>query len=94
LIAIEHLPERKELDCDNDSDILIVFRSICNENRESKKYSLTNFSMGNQHDDKVPYEEGSVSLMVDMCPSLVNLSLSVNDEEFTKEELLGEKNLK
>jgi hypothetical protein len=33
--AIEHLPELEELDCDNDSDILKVFRSIRNENRES-----------------------------------------------------------
>jgi hypothetical protein len=32
--------------------------------------------------------------MVDMCPSLVDVFLRVNDEGFTDEELLGEKNLK
>ncbi len=43
----------------------------------------------------VPYKKGNVSLMVDMCPSLVDLYIDVNDGEgFTNEELLGEKNLK
>jgi hypothetical protein len=90
--AIEHLPELEGLDCNNDSDILKAFRSIRNENREAKKYSLTKFSMY----DKVPYEKGSVSLMVDMCPTLVYL-FDIgrgSDEEFTNEELLGKKNLK
>jgi hypothetical protein len=91
--AIEHLPELKDLDCDNETDILKAFLSVRNENRELKKYSLTNLSICNTN-DKVPYEKGSVSLMVDMCPSLANLFLSVNDEEFTNEELLGKKNLK
>jgi hypothetical protein len=86
--AIEHLPELKELICDNESDILKAFRRIRKETRESKKYSLYHWI------NKVSYKKGSVSLMVDMCPSIVYLSLSVNDEGFTDEELLGEKNLK
>jgi hypothetical protein len=36
--AIEHLPELKDLDCDVESDILKVFRSIPYETRELKKY--------------------------------------------------------
>ncbi len=92
--AIEHLPELKELNCDNESNILMkAFRRIRKETRESKKYSLTKLCM-NTEDRKVPYKKGSVSLMVDMCPSIVDVSLSVNDEGFTNEELLGEKNLK
>jgi hypothetical protein len=42
--------------------------------------------------DEVSYKKGSVSLMVDMCPSLVDVFIHVNDEGFTDEELLGEKN--
>jgi hypothetical protein len=91
--AIEHLSELEELDCDNDSEILKIFRRIRRETREFKKYSLTNLSIWNTK-GKVPYEKGSVSLMVDMCPSLANLSLRVNDKEFTNEEFLGKKNLK
>jgi hypothetical protein len=95
--AIEHLPELKELNCDDDSDILRAFRRIRNDNRESKKYSLTKLVMAMPN--KVPYKpykKGSVSLMVDMCPSLVEVDvmIHVNDEGFTDEELLGEKNLK
>jgi hypothetical protein len=41
-----------------------------------------------------PYKKGTVSLMVDMCPTLVDLFINVYDEEFTNEEFLGEKNLK
>jgi hypothetical protein len=97
--AIEHLPELKELKCDNKSDILKAFRRIRKETRESKKYSLTKLSMrtlphpqvGGYH---VTYKKGSVSLMVDMCPSLVDLFIDVDDEGFTNEELLGEQNLK
>ncbi len=94
--AIEHLPELKELDCDNETDILKAFRRIRKETRESKKYSLTKLFMRSMMLTRpyvVPYKKGSVSLMVDMCPSLVDLILSLNDEEFTNEELLGEKNL-
>ncbi len=93
--AIEHLPELKELDCDDESDILKAFRRIRKETKESKKYSLTKLFMAEP--DEVPYKpykKGSVSLMVDMCPSLVDVSIQVNDEGFTDEELLGEKNLK
>ncbi|XP_046437995.1 uncharacterized protein LOC124189402 [Daphnia pulex] len=90
--AIEHLPELEELDCDNDSDILNVFRSIRNEKRESKKFSLTKLSMFVH--DKVPYEKGSVSLMVDMCPTLVDLFRIGYGEEFTNEELLDFRELK
>jgi hypothetical protein len=42
----------------------------------------------------VPYKKGSVSLMVDMCPSIVDVFLHVKDKVFTNQELLGEKNLK
>jgi hypothetical protein len=91
--AIEHLPELKELNCDNESDILKAFQRIPIETRESKKYSLTKLCV-NTEDRKVPYKKGSVSLMVDMCPSIVDLFFSVNDKGFTNEELLGEKNLK
>ncbi|XP_046453642.1 uncharacterized protein LOC124201192 isoform X3 [Daphnia pulex] len=90
--AIEHLPELKELDCHIESDILQIFRGIRNDNRESKKYSLAKLIMLNRMwnvPDKVPYEKGSVSLMVDMCPSLVDLFIHVDDEGFTNEELLG-----
>ena len=90
--AIEHLPELKELNCDNESDILKAFRRIRKETRESKKYSLTHWMW--TPPEEVSNKKGSVSLMVDMCPSLANLSLRVNDEEFTNEELLGKKNLK
>jgi hypothetical protein len=90
--AIEHLPELKELNCDNESDILKAFRRIRNDDRESKKYSLTKW-MWNPPEE-VSYEKGSVSLIVDMCPSLVDVFIQVNDEGFTDEELLGEKNLK
>jgi hypothetical protein len=93
--AIEHLPELKELNCDNESHILKAFRRIRKETRESKKYSLTKWLMWTPPDE-VSYKKGSVSLMVDMCPSLVEVDvfLHVNDEGFTNEELLGEKNLK
>jgi hypothetical protein len=93
--AIEHLPELKELNCCNEGDkILKAFRSIRKETRESKKYSLTKHDMSTSYE--VSYKKGSVSLMVDMCPSLasVHIFLGVNDEGFTNEELLGEKNLK
>ncbi|XP_046454758.1 uncharacterized protein LOC124202469 [Daphnia pulex] len=88
--AIEHLPELKELNCDDDSDILRAFRRIRKETRESKKYSLTKWFMWTPPDE-VSYKKGSVSLMVDMCPSLVEVDvfLQVNDEGFTDEELLG-----
>ncbi len=100
--AIEHLPELKELNCNNESDILKAFRRIRKETRESKKFSLTKLFMrtlphhppevdGYHH---VTYRKGSVSLMVDMCPSLVDLFIHVDDVGFTNEELLGEKNLK
>jgi hypothetical protein len=88
--AIEHLPELKELNCDNESD-LKAFRRIRKETRESKKYSLTKWLMWTPPDE-VSYKKGSVSLMVDMCPSLVDVFIHVNDEGFTDEELLGEKN--
>jgi hypothetical protein len=90
--AIEHLPELKEINCEHKCDILQIFRGIRNDDRESKKYSLTKLFMGKPY--VAPYKKGSVSLMVDMCPSLVDLFLSVNDKRFTNEELLGEKNLK
>ncbi|EFX80500.1 hypothetical protein DAPPUDRAFT_318654 [Daphnia pulex] len=90
--AIEHLPVLKELDCDDESDILKAFRRIRRETRESKKYSLTKW-MWNPPDE-VSYKKGSVSLMVDMCPSLVDVFLYVNDEGFTDEELLGFRKLK
>jgi hypothetical protein len=90
--AIEHLPELKELNCDNESDILKAFRRIRKETRESKKYSLTHWMW--TPPEEVSNKKGSVSLMVDMCPSLVDVFLRVNDEGFTDEELLGEKNLK
>jgi hypothetical protein len=91
--AIEHLPELKELNCDNNSDILKAFRRIRKETRESKKYSLTDWNDW-PRPDEVPYKKGSVSLLVDMCPSLVDVFIHVDDEGFTDEELLGEKNLK
>jgi hypothetical protein len=95
--AIEHLPVLKELT--SSTDILEVFFRICKETRESKKCSLTKFSMRTMIStplDIVRYKKGSVSLMVDMCPSLVDLFIDVNDRGggFTNEELLGEKNLK
>jgi hypothetical protein len=95
--AIEHLPELKEINCNHESGILQIFRGIRNDNRESKKYSLAELIILNRMKnvpDKVPYEKGSVSLMVDMCPSLVDLFIHVDDEGFTNEELLGEQNLK
>ncbi|XP_046453643.1 uncharacterized protein LOC124201192 isoform X4 [Daphnia pulex] len=90
--AIEHLPELKELDFDIKSDILQIFRGIRNDDRESKKYSLTKLLMAMPN--KVPYKKGSVSLMVDMCPSLVDLFVHVDDVGFTNEELLGFRELK
>jgi hypothetical protein len=90
--AIEHLPELKELDCDNESYILKAFRRIRNDTRESKNYSLTKLSLSMPYPN--PYKKGTVSLMVDMCPTLVDLFINVYDEEFTNEEFLGEKNLK
>ncbi len=96
IFAIKHLPELKELT--SSTDILKVFFRICKETRESKKYSLTKFSMRTMIQTQrniVPYKKGSVLLMVDMCPSLVDLFIDVNGGEgFTNEELLGEKNLK
>jgi hypothetical protein len=90
--AIEHLPELKELGSTTDIP-QVLFRI-----RESKKYSLTKLSMGTIEPDLipyVPYKKGNVSLMVDMCPSLVDLFIDVKGGEgFTNEELLGEKNLK
>ncbi len=91
--AIEHLPELKELHCDNVSDILKAFRRIRKETREPKKYSLTKlFMLAEPY--TVPYKNGSVSLMVDMCPSLVDVFIHLYDEGFSNEELLGEQNLK
>jgi hypothetical protein len=87
--AIEHLPELKDLECDNESVILKAFRRIRKET--STKYSLNKW-MWNPPDE-VSYKKGSVSLMVDMCPSLVDVFIQV-DEGFTDAELLGEKNLK
>ncbi len=91
--AIEHLPELKELGSPTDiPQVLFRIRDA------SKKYSLTKLSMGTTEPDLtpyVPYKKGNVSLMVDMCPSLVDLFIDVNGGEgFTNEELLGEKNLK
>ncbi len=104
--AIQHLPELKELNCDNQSDVYKAFRRIRKEPRESKKYSLIKLFMENVvtrvygnygvfvFSRLVPYKKGSVSLMVDMCPLVVDVLLRVNNEGFTNEELLGEKNLK
>ncbi|XP_046440959.1 uncharacterized protein LOC124191946 [Daphnia pulex] len=89
--AIEHLPELKELNCDNESDILKAFRRI-RKARESNKYSLTKWIWNPQ--DEVSYEKGSVSLMVDMCPSIVRVCIREDDEGFTDEELLGFRKLK
>jgi hypothetical protein len=90
--AIEHLPELKKLGSTTDIP-QVLFRI-----RESKIYSLTKLSMGTTEPDLtpyVPYKKGNVSLMVDMCPSLVDLFIDVKGGEgFTNEELLGEKNLK
>jgi hypothetical protein len=98
-IAIEHLPELEDLDCCNESYILMkAFRRIREETRKQKKYSLTMLDMdkgiGVPWTRLVPYKKGSVSLMVDMCPSIVDVFLHVNDKVFTNQELLGEKNLK
>ncbi|XP_046653360.1 uncharacterized protein LOC124344011 [Daphnia pulicaria] len=90
--AIEHLPELKELDCDNESYILKAFRRIRNDTRESKNYSLTKLSLSMPYPN--PYKKGTVSLMVDMCPTLVDLFINVYDEEFTNEEFLGFRELK
>jgi hypothetical protein len=94
--AIEHLPELKELS--SSTDISQVLFRICRETRESKKCSLTKFSMRTVIQTLryiVPYKKGNVSLMVEMCPSLVDLFIDVNGGKgFTNEELLGEKNLK
>ncbi|XP_046645883.1 uncharacterized protein LOC124336214 [Daphnia pulicaria] len=95
--AIEHLPVLKELT--SSTDILEVFFRICKETSESKKCSLTKFSMRTMIStplDIVRYKKGSVSLMVDMCPSLVDLFIDVNDRGggFTNEELLGFRELK
>ncbi|XP_046460494.1 uncharacterized protein LOC124207192 [Daphnia pulex] len=91
-IAIKHLPELKEIRCYNKSDVLKAFRRIRKEeSRESKKYSLIKLNMENvvlTPPHKVPYKKGSVSLMVDMCPLIVEVLLFVSDEEFTNEELL------
>ncbi|XP_046452052.1 uncharacterized protein LOC124200011 isoform X6 [Daphnia pulex] len=92
--AIEHLPELKELNCDNKSDILKAFRRIRKETRESKKYSLTKCWLMWPPPDEVSYKKGSVSLMVDMCPSLVDVFIHLNDKGFTDEELLGFRKLK
>ncbi|XP_046459444.1 uncharacterized protein LOC124205914 isoform X2 [Daphnia pulex] len=89
--AIEHLPELKELS--SSTDISQVFFRICKETRESKKYSLTKLSMLST--PYVLYKKGNVSLMVDMCPSLVDLLIDLNcGERFTNEELLGFRELK
>ena len=93
--AIEHLPVLKELT--SSTDILEVFFRICKETRESKKCSLTKFSMRTMIQTQrniVPYKKGSVSLMVDKCPLIDDLFVGVYDEGFTNEEFLGEKNLK
>jgi hypothetical protein len=96
-IAIAHLTELKELKCSDESyNLMKAFRRIRKETRESKKYSLTKLIMKTMAYDTqiVPYKKGSVSLMVDMCPLVVDLSVDLCDEGFTNEELLGEKNLK
>ncbi|XP_046459441.1 uncharacterized protein LOC124205914 isoform X1 [Daphnia pulex] len=94
--AIEHLPELKELS--SSTDISQVLFRICKETRESKKCSLTKFSMRTVIQTLryiVPYKKGNVSLMVEMCPSLVDLFIDVNGGKgFTNEELLGFRELK
>jgi hypothetical protein len=97
--AIQHLPELEELNCSNQSyNLMKAFRRIPIETGESKKYSLTKLKMeimihSTDH-TRVPYKKGIVSLMVDMCPLVVDLSVDLYDKGFTNEELLGEKNLK
>jgi hypothetical protein len=86
--AIEHLPELKEINCEHKYDILQIFRGIRNDDRESKKYSLTHWMWTPR------YKKGTVSLMVDMCQSLIDLVINVCDKVFTNKELLGDKNLK
>ncbi|XP_046645866.1 uncharacterized protein LOC124336199 [Daphnia pulicaria] len=94
--AIEHLPELKELS--SSTDISQVLFRICRETRDSKKCSLTKFSMRTVIQTLryiVPYKKGNVSLMVEMCPSLVDLFIDVNGGKgFTNEELLGFRELK
>jgi hypothetical protein len=83
--AMEHLTELKELEFDKHHDILKIFRDIYNESRELKKYSFTKLSIPHN----VPYEKGGISLMVSMCPALLDLVMWAN-EGITDVELLGE----
>ena len=82
--AIEHLTELKEIEFDEEHDILKIFRDIHNESRELKKYSLTKLYIPRN----VPYEKGGISLMVSMCPALVELVIVCKG--ITDVELLGE----
>jgi hypothetical protein len=82
--AIEHLTELKEIEFDNILNILKIFRDIHNESRELKKYSLTKLYIPRN----VPYEKGGISLMVSMCPALVELVIVCKG--ITDVELLGE----
>jgi hypothetical protein len=83
--AIEHLTELKEIEFDEEHNILKIFRDIHNESRELKKYSLTKLSITRN----VPYEKGDISLMVSMCPALVKLVM-YTIKGITDVELLGE----
>ncbi len=83
--AIEHLTELKEIEFDEEHNILKIFRDIHNESRESKKYSFTKLSIPRN----VPYEKGGISLMVSMCPALVKLVMHTI-KRITDVEFLGE----
>ncbi len=83
--AIEHLTELKEIEFDEEHNILKIFRDIHNESRELKKYSLTKLSIPRY----VPYKKGGISLIVSMCPALVKLVM-YTIKGITDVELLGE----
>jgi hypothetical protein len=92
IFALKHLPELKELS--SSTNFLKVFFRIWKETRESKIFSLTKFSLPTMiltERGVVPYKKGVVSWLVDMCPSLVDLIICVEEEEFRNAELLGEK---
>lgn len=79
--AIEHLTELKEIEFDEEQNILKIFRDIHNESRELKKIFV--------HQVVYSTQRYGISLMVSMCPALVKLVM-YTIEGITDVELLGE----